>query len=300
MSLKHKLIDLLFALASYLSRITVITYLFDRNLSVQRNITYKTDVHTNQSIRLDCIESTKYKHKKPIIVHIHGGGFKDFSKDTHSHVAAKLARMGYYVVNINYRTIPPNPYPASLDDVRDAMQWVYANLNNTKVDINEVYMLGESAGANLILAYVLSQLEHKDENIPKKLILSCGLFEVSTRAVNLRSTIVAERLKLMRARYIKNAKNNFKYIDLLSTLESYKNVFQSFPKTLIQIGTNDVLYEQSILLNEAMKKLKCDVELKEYKGRGHALHAIPFAKGNDKIYTDMNEFLKKTVNLNTL
>ncbi len=293
-SVKHKLIDFLFAFVSDLSRISVMTYLFDRNLKVQRNIAYKTDVQTNQLIRLDCIESTKFKNKKPIIVHVHGGGFKDFSKESHSHVAAKFAKLGYYVVNINYRLIPKFPYPAALEDLSDAMIWIHKNLEKTKVDLNNIYMVGESAGANLILAYVLTQLNLKEKILPKKIILSCGLFDVSTRAVKFRSSIVKERINLMRTRYLNKNANQNDYIDLLSYLENKNEISDEFPNSLIQIGTKDVLFEQSILLNDILLKLNCNVTLKQYKDRGHALHAIPFAKGNEQIYVDMNDFLKNS------
>ena len=52
----------------------------------------------------------------PVVLYVHGGGFRILSKDTHWVMGLAFARRGYLVFNIGYRLAPAHPYPAALSD----------------------------------------------------------------------------------------------------------------------------------------------------------------------------------------
>src|SRR5438552_1552373 len=52
----------------------------------------------------------------PVVLYIHGGGFRMLSKDTHWLMGLAFARRGYLVFNISYRLAPKHPFPAAMED----------------------------------------------------------------------------------------------------------------------------------------------------------------------------------------
>lgn len=117
--------------------------------------------------------------RRPVIIAIHGGGFKGGSKAAVADWSAQWARRGYVVFNINYRLdpgnqcqnvqdgkIPPDQLAAETErcrraveaaqfDASAAIRWVRANADTYRVDTTRIAAMGSSAGAvtALHLAY---------------------------------------------------------------------------------------------------------------------------------------------------
>ena len=94
----------------------------------------------------------KKNETTPAIIDIHGGayffGYKWINDDIARYFAIKS---GYKVINGNYRIIG---YGVDLfDGVRDVVQlikYVYANADELKVDRNNIFLMGDSAGAHIM------------------------------------------------------------------------------------------------------------------------------------------------------
>lgn len=96
----------------------------------------------------------KGSEPKPVVVFIHGGGWAAGDNDTYSGRAKKYALAGFNVVSINYTLATNDPktqWPAQLDDVRAALQWVKNHGSNFGIDINRIAVGGDSAGGHLAL-----------------------------------------------------------------------------------------------------------------------------------------------------
>jgi acetyl esterase len=87
------------------------------------------------------------------VLMVHGGSWSHGDKATAAYhaVCQYLASQGFVVFNTDYRLAPTDPYPAGLDDVRRALDWVFrpANLAAYDVDSRRVGVFGGSAGGNL-------------------------------------------------------------------------------------------------------------------------------------------------------
>jgi acetyl esterase len=93
----------------------------------------------------------------PVIVFLHGGGWSVGDLDTYDGMARRhAAAADAIVVAIDYRLAPEHPYPAAVDDVWAATQWVAEHAEELGADPGRLAVAGDSAGGNL--AAVVTQL----------------------------------------------------------------------------------------------------------------------------------------------
>ncbi len=102
--------------------------------------------------------------KRPVVIALHGGGFAlgDARKGDLMHEYVKDA-FDVHVVSIGYRLAPENPFPAALDDVRSVMGYLVSHAPSLHIDVERIYLLGFSAGANLALATCISLQDASQE-----------------------------------------------------------------------------------------------------------------------------------------
>ncbi len=154
---------------------------------VDKDIAYRDTGETAHL--LDVYRPTEASGPLPVVLYIHGGGFRILSKDTHWVVALEYARRGYVVFNINYRLAPAHPYPAAAEDACAAYRWVVENAATYGGDPSRIVVAGESAGANLTMAVVAAACYARPEpwaravydlNVrPRAAVPACGILQVS-------------------------------------------------------------------------------------------------------------------------
>jgi acetyl esterase/lipase len=107
-------------------------------------------------VRILVLDGREASGNTPALLYLHGGGFRQGSTTTYatftSHIAA---RTGMRVHSVEYRLAPEHPYPAGLDDVLTAYQWLLA----TRREHGEILLAGDSAGAGLAAALLLVLLQ---------------------------------------------------------------------------------------------------------------------------------------------
>jgi acetyl esterase len=93
----------------------------------------------------------------PVVMFFHGGGWAVGDLDSYDGEARNHAvGAGALVVSIDYRLAPEHPYPAAVDDVWAATQWVVAHCEELGADPKRLAIAGDSAGGNL--AAVIAQV----------------------------------------------------------------------------------------------------------------------------------------------
>lgn len=86
----------------------------------------------------------------PVLLAIHGGGWREGDKDyLEVHSAFKAVQMGFAVASIRYRLIPKHPHPAQIHDVKAAIRFLRANAAEYNLDPNRIAAFGGSAGGHL-------------------------------------------------------------------------------------------------------------------------------------------------------
>ena len=93
----------------------------------------------------------------PALMYIHGGGFTIGDLETHHVLCTYLAQeAGVAVYSIDYRLAPEHPYPAAVDDCREAWLALNRMASGQNLDPARIGIGGDSAGGNL--STVISQL----------------------------------------------------------------------------------------------------------------------------------------------
>ncbi len=88
----------------------------------------------------------------PVIVAIHGGGWRRFNKDEYGpRIASAFVSHGYVVVAPNYRLSSPGiaSWPLNFEELQSAVRWVSTHASQFGINSSRVVAMGESAGANL-------------------------------------------------------------------------------------------------------------------------------------------------------
>ncbi len=83
----------------------------------------------------------------PVVMWVHGGGWKNGSKKNCP--ATWLTNHGFAVASINYRLIPTQ-WPAQIEDCRAAVRWLRFDADNHNLDPNHIGAWGGSAGGHLV------------------------------------------------------------------------------------------------------------------------------------------------------
>jgi acetyl esterase/lipase len=91
----------------------------------------------------------------PVLVFLHGGGFRNGAPGPQGYVGAALLEHGGMFVPMGYRLIPDAPYPDSCDDVELGLQWLMEHVEEHGGDPSHIYLSGTSAGASLTAAVAL-------------------------------------------------------------------------------------------------------------------------------------------------
>jgi arylformamidase len=118
-----------------------------------RDIVYDDSADDDQFTSLDVYTAMAPTPGSPVMVFVHGGGFrvgdKASSKDLDPKPEYFVSKLGYIFVSVNYRLLPEGQYPRNAQDVANALAWVSNNIAEFGGDPEQIFLMGHSAGAAL-------------------------------------------------------------------------------------------------------------------------------------------------------
>ena len=85
-------------------------------------------------------------------VFVHGGAWKNFTKDDYSFVAAAYVPAGVHAVVLNFSKLPSQRLPEMVEQVSRGIAWVRANAASFGGDAARIYVSSQSSGAHLAAA----------------------------------------------------------------------------------------------------------------------------------------------------
>lgn len=85
----------------------------------------------------------------PVQVFVHGGAWRNFTKDDYSFPADAWVPAGVNTVILNFSKLPAERLPTVVDQVRRGIEWVRANAAGFGGDPARLYVSAQSSGAHL-------------------------------------------------------------------------------------------------------------------------------------------------------
>jgi acetyl esterase/lipase len=223
--------------------------------------------------KMDVYYKSQANQPTPIIINIHGGGWKNGVKESQGGFTS-FFKEEMAVANIEYRMTPQATAPAAIEDARCALIYLIKNAKKFNIDINKIVVMGGSAGGHLALMTGMLGNNHLfDSNCPgvekinvAAIIDKYGITDVWDWAYTDHGPAVKKSGSPRD--WLGNKKNDEAFAKSVSPV-SYLS--KSNPPVLIIHGNADstVPYKQSQDLFSKLKELGVKTELITVDGGGH-------------------------------
>ncbi|WP_147418126.1 alpha/beta hydrolase fold domain-containing protein [Salinisphaera sp. Q1T1-3] len=226
---------------------------------------------------------------KPALVYLHGGGWALFSLDTHDRLMREYAAgAGITVIGVDYALAPEHPYPAALEQVCAAVEWIAAHAESLGVDATRIALGGDSAGGNLSLAAALHERDRGGKRHIAALVLNYGAFgapvDAETRdAVGReKDMLTAAEMDEFSALYRGDATDNTD--PLLAPIHAD---VADLPPTLFIVAERDLLAPENLEMRQRLKSAGVNTTCHIYPGAMHSfLEAMAISRLARQAITD--------------
>ena len=101
----------------------------------------------------------------PLIIWIHPGAWRMLDRSYYHGPMKDFARRGYVGASVQYRFAPEHKYPAQLEDVRTALEFLRKNAKVYRIDPERIAVAGGSAGGQLALLLGLMKIDGKASGV---------------------------------------------------------------------------------------------------------------------------------------
>lgn len=121
------------------------------NIEPKKDIPYAGTANPRQ--RLDLYVPKKRSSDKPlpVIVFIHGGGWKAGDKASGANQLSRFVQSGDYAgVSVGYRLTDEAVWPAQIHDCKAAIRWIRGQAKEHGLDADKIGVWGTSAGGHLV------------------------------------------------------------------------------------------------------------------------------------------------------
>jgi len=194
-----------------------------------------------------------------VLLFLHGGAYMTGTVKSRRWLAVNLAlKCGYDTFSVDYRQYPEAKHPAAQDDVEAA----YAYLRNR---YEHVVIFGESAGATLALTLTLS-LKQQGQQLPDKI----SVFSPVISQLNL---LTSEFTRQERDPMLLGAGEPVPYFEEPTSrsplISPIYGDYTGFPPLMINCGTEEVKYDDAVVLNQLCQSAGVPVIFKAWQDLFH-------------------------------
>jgi acetyl esterase/lipase len=200
-----------------------------------------------------------------VLLYLHGGGYCLGSLTTHREMIARIGRAaGCACLSVDYRLAPEHRFPAALEDALAAYRW----LASAGADPARIAVAGDSAGGGLCLALLLA-LRDAGDPMPRAAALLSPWTDLTLSGASY-AEHAAEDMMVSKAGGAALAKAYLGGADPSAPLASplFGN-FSGLPPLLIQVGTAEVLLDDSLRLADRARAAGVAVELERWEEMFH-------------------------------
>lgn len=224
-----------------------------------------------------------------VVLYLHGGGYVAGSPRSHRALTAALSRSARArVLALDYRLAPEHPFPAALDDACAAFAWLIGQ----GLSARRIAVGGDSAGGGLSAA-LLVRLRDEGQPLPGAGFLLSPWTDLAATGESVRSKAALDPMLVgdiaaYGSFYVGPGGDPFH--PLISPLHAD---LRGLPPLLIQVGTHEVLHDDSVRLARRLREAEGKVVLEVWDGMIHVFQAFPgFLPEARRAIARIGEFLR--------
>ncbi len=241
--------------------------------------------------------------KLPVIVDIHGGGWMYGYKEINKNFCLKVSEKGFLVASINYRLAGDVLFEDQIRDIFAALKWLSENLKDYPADLDNVFLMGDSAGGHfscVTTAVNLNEAMQKDFGVTH-----CGLNFKAVAAICPAVDLLSPNL-IMNINVPVLLGRNHRKSPLRKYLDVAQIISSDFPPFYVNTATNDFLKKQCYKLKNLLESYKIEYKFHDFKEKEndkHLTHVFnvvnPFSPAGDQANTEIAEFFKSKMIVKT-
>lgn len=250
-----------------------------------RNIEYKNV--NGKSLQLDMYIPENIQKPAPLLVFIHGGGWKGGERSDYLVYLVAFAKKGYITSTLSYRLLQDGLYPACAEDITEAFRWYFDNGDKYSYDPERIAVIGGSAGGHLAMLAAYGWKQHGTDSLPqsnriKALVDIYGPVDLTTGYARTHPLVTG---------FIGSSFDEAPQLYAEASPISYLD--RNDPPTLILHGSSDDLVpaSQSVLLKKRLDELGIPSELYILPLWPHTMDIVQ--RVNDFCQEKMNEFFNE-------
>jgi len=115
---------------------------------VEKNVAYTSG---ERPLLWDIYRPTPSNETIPVVLALHGGGWRGGHREMMQPACIAFARQGYLAIAPEYRLLGEVKWPVPLNDLRTAIRAVRAKAKSLGINPDRIFLTGYSAGAHLSL-----------------------------------------------------------------------------------------------------------------------------------------------------
>lgn len=212
--------------------------------------------------------------KRSILLYLHGGGWCFGSINSCSRFCAAVAlKADCIVVALNYRLAPQYPYPAPLDDCKEAFHFIKRHAMEWGGDTTCVSIGGDSAGGNLAISMGMS-IGKGTVHAVIPIYPVTELFTTPTASWTNYAKSYGDDAELLEAfnEAYANGEQRNPFVSVgLATDEQLKHL----PPVLLLSAGHDILYDQTANWANRLKRLHHPLDYHVFPTATHLFITVP-------------------------
>ncbi|MCD8084212.1 MAG: alpha/beta hydrolase [Clostridiales bacterium] len=203
-----------------------------------------------------------------VVLQLHGGGYIGPMKNIYRDFAVQysLRSKAADVLTPDYRVAPEHPFPAALEDAVAAYRWL---LEEKSYEPERIVVAGDSAGGGLSLG-LIHYLKDHGIPLPAGVIVMSPWTDVTCSGASYQTNFVRDpqfggttESMLYHNPYIGDANPRDPYLSPLF------GDFTGFPPVLIQVGSEEMLLDDSLQVAGKLRRGHVRLRLSVYEGMFH-------------------------------
>lgn len=201
-----------------------------------------------------------------VILYLHGGGYVSGNLTlSRFFIAQFIQRIRIPFLLVDYGIAPENPFPQGLNDATTVYDWL---VSTKRIEPNRIVFFGESAGGGLVLSTLLN-IRDRNQELPAAAVClspwtdlaATGESMITNEAID--PILSLEEIVFLAKQYVGSSdpKN-----PLISPLYAE---LHDLPSLFIQVGTSEMILDDSLRFAEKAKEEGVDVTLDVWKDMPH-------------------------------